>query len=118
MFRYSHATVLHELGIDDKTIQQWEGHASQETTTNIYIKNSQMMSDRAEAALSDFAASKSNTVLHLIYRQSCSAFSVLTALSVLDLPPVSLRTSALSEQKIHRNLVYILEAKQYEHGES
>ena len=51
MFRYSHATVLHELGIDDKTIQQWEGHASQDTTTNIYIKGSQMMSDRAEAAL-------------------------------------------------------------------
>lgn len=63
MFRYSHATVLHELGIDDKTIQQWEGHASQETTTNFYIKNSQMMSDRAEAALSDFAASKVNLVL-------------------------------------------------------
>lgn len=59
MFRYSHATVLHELGIDDKTIQQWEGHASQDTTTNIYIKGSQKMSDRAEAALSDFAASKS-----------------------------------------------------------
>jgi len=59
MFRYSHATVLHELGIDDKTIQQWEGHPSQDTTTNIYIKGSQKMSDRAEAALSDFAASKS-----------------------------------------------------------
>ena len=58
MFRYSHATVLHELGIDDKTIQQWEGHASQDTTTNIYIKGSQMMSDRAEAALSDFATSR------------------------------------------------------------
>jgi len=58
MFRYSHATVLHELGIDDKAIQQWEGHASQDTTTNIYIKESRMMSDRAEAALSDFATSK------------------------------------------------------------
>lgn len=45
MFRYSHATVLHEPGIDNKTIQQCEGHASQDTTTNIYIKGSQMMSD-------------------------------------------------------------------------
>lgn len=54
-FRYSHATMLHELGVDDKTIQCWEGHASQETTTNFYIKNSQNMTDRAEAILSDFA---------------------------------------------------------------
>lgn len=38
MFRYSHATRLHELGVDDKSIQHWEGHASQDTTTKIYIK--------------------------------------------------------------------------------
>ena len=25
MFRYSHATRLHELGVDDKSIQHWEG---------------------------------------------------------------------------------------------
>jgi len=56
MFRYSHATVLHELGVDDKTIQHWEGHANQATTANIYIKNSQTMTDRAEAILSDFAS--------------------------------------------------------------
>ena len=55
MFRYSHATVLHELGVDDKTIQHWEGHASQTTTANIYIKNSQTMTDKAEAILSEFA---------------------------------------------------------------
>jgi len=41
-------------GANIPTIQQWEGHASQDTTTNIYIKGSQMMLDRAEAALSDF----------------------------------------------------------------
>lgn len=40
MFRYSHATMLHELGVDDKTIQHWEGHASQATTTSFYIKQS------------------------------------------------------------------------------
>jgi len=57
MFRYSHATVLHELGVDDKTIQHWEGHASQSTTANIYIKNSQTMTDKAEAILSEFATS-------------------------------------------------------------
>ena len=56
MFRYSHATVLHELGVDDKTIQHWEGHANQATTANIYIKNTQTMTDRAEAILSDFAS--------------------------------------------------------------
>lgn len=56
MFRYSHATVLHELGVDDKTIQHWEGHANQATTANIYIKNSQTMTDRAEAILSNFAS--------------------------------------------------------------
>jgi len=59
MFRYSHATVLHELGVDDKTIQHWEGHASQSTTANIYIKNSQTMTDKAEAILSEFATSNS-----------------------------------------------------------
>ena len=55
MFRYSHATMLHELGVDDKTIQCWEGHASQATTTTFYIKGSQDMAKRAESILSDFA---------------------------------------------------------------
>ena len=55
MFRYSHATMLHELGVDDKTIQCWEGHASQLTTTTFYIKGSQDMTKRAESILSDFA---------------------------------------------------------------
>ncbi|MBQ9951989.1 MAG: tyrosine-type recombinase/integrase [Clostridia bacterium] len=56
IFRYSHATVLHELGADDKMIQHWEGHANQAATANIYIKNTQTMIDRAEAFLSDFAS--------------------------------------------------------------
>ena len=56
-FRYSHATMLHEVGVDDKTIQCWEGHASQATTTNFYIKSSQDMTDRANAILSEFAFS-------------------------------------------------------------
>ena len=55
IFRYSHATMLHELGVDDKTIQCWEGHASQATTTNFYIKGSQDMTDKAMMALSEFA---------------------------------------------------------------
>ncbi len=59
MFRYSHATVLHELGVDDKTMQAWEGHANQSTTTNIYIKDSKAMTDKAEATLSNFAISNS-----------------------------------------------------------
>ena len=56
MFRYSHATVLHELGVDDKIIQHREDHANQATTANIYIKNTQTMTDRAKAILSNFAS--------------------------------------------------------------
>lgn len=55
MFRYSHATRLHELGVDDKSIQCWEGHASQETTTRIYIKQTECMTEQAGKALSNFA---------------------------------------------------------------
>ena len=55
MFRYSHATRLHELGVDDKSIQHWEGHASQETTTKIYIKQTENMTEQAGKILSDFA---------------------------------------------------------------
>ena len=47
MFRYSHATRLHELGVDDKSIQHWEGHASQDTTTKIYIKQTNDRTERA-----------------------------------------------------------------------
>lgn len=55
MFRYSHATRLHELGVDDKSIQHWEGHASQDTTTKIYIKQTNDRTERAGKILSNFA---------------------------------------------------------------
>ena len=55
MFRYSHAIRLHELGVDDKSIQHWEGHASQDTTTKIYIKQTNDRTERAGKILSNFA---------------------------------------------------------------
>ena len=55
MFRYSHATRLHELGMDDKSIQHWEGHASQDTTTKIYIKQTNDRTEHAGKILSNFA---------------------------------------------------------------
>ena len=47
MFGHSHATRLHELGVDDKSIQHWEGHTSQDTTTKIYIKQTNDRTERA-----------------------------------------------------------------------
>lgn len=64
---YSHATVLHELGVDDKTIQRWKGHASQATTANICIKNSQTMTDKAEAILSEFASSNTWCFISILW---------------------------------------------------
>ena len=65
MFRYSHATRLHELGVDDKSIQHWEGHASQDTTTKIYIKQTNDRTERAGKILSNFAL-EADPCAHLV----------------------------------------------------
>ena len=41
--------------VDDKSIQHWKGHASQETTTRIYIKQTDGMTEQAGKILSNFA---------------------------------------------------------------
>ena len=65
MFRYSHATRLHELGVDDKSIQHWEGHASQDTTTKIYVKQTNDRTERAGKILSNFAL-EADPCAHLV----------------------------------------------------
>ena len=62
---YSHATRLHELGVDDKSIQHWEGHASQDTTTKIYIKQTNDRTERAGKILSNFAL-EADSCAHLV----------------------------------------------------
>ena len=65
MFGHSHATRLHELGVDDKSIQHWEGHASQDTTTKIYIKQTNDRTERAGKILSNFAL-EADPCAHLV----------------------------------------------------
>ena len=62
---YSHATRLNELGVDDKSIQHWEGHASQDTTTKIYIKQTNDRTERAGKILSNFAL-EADPCAHLV----------------------------------------------------
>ena len=54
----------HTSNVDDKSIQHWEGHTSQETTVRIYIKQINSMTEQAGKILSNFAM-KSCVCAHL-----------------------------------------------------